>query len=108
MGTNLAPVYGGPGVFVYRDPTITAGGSNLSTSQYATYSANASASQVRQNGTTVATGSGITPALINKIFSGNGTFGFRGPIWEILVYDTVLTAGEIDQVENYLSNKYAL
>lgn len=38
----------------------------------------------------------------------NNNVGFDGDIWEVIIYDGTLSAGDITTVESYLATKYAL
>lgn len=100
--------------FIYDGPSgmIFEGGSNtINTPYYTTWGLSTSTGFINQNGVQVATNSGNpNPQLIYSIFE-NSNAGFRtlqGTIWEILIYNRVLTGGEITQVQNYLASKYAL
>jgi hypothetical protein len=67
--------------------------------------------QIRQNGSVVAGPSNTGSSAMESINLGADSSGGRnwdGDIAEFLIYNRALTADEISQVENYLSNKYSI
>jgi hypothetical protein len=100
-----------PYIFDGSTGMLLQGGTDITTPQYLTWALGTSTGFINQNGVQVASNSGnANPQVINRIFE-NTTAGFRalqGTIWEVLIYDRVLTSTEITQVETYLSSKYSL
>jgi hypothetical protein len=99
--------------FIFDGPSglLLQGGIDPITPKYTTYQLDTSFGQIRQNGTQVAVNAGNpNPQLFTRLFENSGA-GFRalqGTIWEIIIYNRILTAPEITQVETYLSTKYGL
>ena len=114
MGIFLGSGYGGPGPFMYKDGgAFFVGGSNITGSaQYLTYNYNDStgAAYIKQNGSQVASSSsGSLVYTINSILSGfNPGSGFNGRLYEVIIYNTSLSAGDVTSMESYLTTKYGL
>jgi hypothetical protein len=118
IGIYLDAGAGGPGPFLYKQSTggfVAGGGSNnVNLSQYITYNYNGSTttSYIRQNGTQFVSSSSqqLAPYTINSIIAGFNPLGngFTGRLYEVIIYNTSLTAGEVTSTEAYLTTKYGL
>ena len=64
--------------------------------------------EVFSNGTNTFETMSVNNLLLGFIQTGGGNFDWKGYIAEILVYDHVLDAGEISQLESYLANKFSI
>lgn len=77
-----------------------------------TTTANGSSSEIRQNGSQVATGNPGTNALARYFSIGgrhhDGLRNFIGDIAEILIFPTALSTTDRERVERYLNGKYAI
>lgn len=71
---------------------------------------NGASSAMRRNGATIVSGNPGTNALVLATIGANyiDTALFNGDHAEILVYNALLSAGEISQVESYLNDKWAV
>ena len=110
-GIGARQTASGTGPIIFLNPGILTGGSNLTTAQYLSFNRLTSTAIIRQNGTQVASGAMAADTLeFNTFFEGNIGSGLSlaGTIWEMCVYNSSLTAGQITQVENYFKAKYNL
>jgi hypothetical protein len=100
-----------PFIFDGATSMVLQGGSNITTPQYLTWGLSTSIGFINQNGTQVASNAGNPNAQSIKMIFENSESGFRalqGTIWEVLIYNRILSAGEITQVQNYISSKYGI
>jgi len=92
-------------------PIGTATGTADTSPHVHTFKVNTTASEGRIDGTVVASGNIGTPNSASGFRLGarfNDTRGLNGAIAEFIVYDRLLIAGEITQVEDYLTAKWDL
>jgi hypothetical protein len=66
---------------------------------------------IYQNGTSIASNSNVTPATVlnaPEIGGAAGGGAFNGDIAEIIIYSTILTTAQRQNIEMYLGNKYGI